>query len=91
MCALMDDIRFERRLDKKLSKLALTCVASAVPSIDSDKRWLLQRQLLQHATKLEQYNMSGMVVLTRTEWTLHELGVLYADQSKLVEAEKMYE
>ena len=35
--------------DNNLARLALTCVASEVPSTDVDKWWLLQQRLLQHA------------------------------------------
>jgi tetratricopeptide (TPR) repeat protein len=77
--------------DDELSKLALTCVASAVPSTDIDKWWVVQRRLLQHATRHEQSITSGTIDVTRMEWALHNLGLLYADQGKLAEAEKMYE
>src|SRR6266536_2792995 len=35
--------------DESLARLALTCVASKVPSTDEKDWWLLQRRLLQHA------------------------------------------
>jgi hypothetical protein len=37
--------------DKSLTRLALTCVASEVPSTNVDRWWLLQRRLLQHAAR----------------------------------------
>jgi tetratricopeptide (TPR) repeat protein len=77
--------------DDKLSTLALTCVASAVPSADTDKWWLLQRRLLPHAARHEESFISGRVDITRIGWALHNLGLLYANQGKLAEAEKMYE
>ncbi|USP82006.1 hypothetical protein yc1106_09280 [Curvularia clavata] len=76
--------------DDKLSKLALACVASAVPEKSADKWWLIQRRLLQHATRHDQSIIKGMVDVTGMEWAVYNLGNLYADQGKLVEAEKMY-
>jgi tetratricopeptide (TPR) repeat protein len=78
------------RWDNELSRLALTCVASAIPSTNTDKWWLLQRRLLQHAEKHEHSITGGTVDITRIEWTLHKLGNLYRDQDKLADAEKMY-
>jgi tetratricopeptide (TPR) repeat protein len=76
--------------DDKLSTIALTCVASAVPSTNTDKWWFLQRRLLPHAARHEQSFISGRVDITQIEWALHNLGNLYLDQGKLAEAEKMY-
>lgn len=77
--------------DYNLSKLALTCVASAVPSTNKDKWWILQRRLMQHVTRYEQLITSGLVNITQMEWALSSFGDLYTDQGKLTEAERMYE
>ncbi|RFU33666.1 hypothetical protein B7463_g2681, partial [Scytalidium lignicola] len=80
----------EGECDKSLARLALTCVASEVPDRNMDKWWLLQRRLLQHATRCEHLVINGKVDVEGMEWALHNLGDLYADQGKLAEAEKMY-
>ncbi|KAH7395355.1 hypothetical protein DE146DRAFT_616190 [Phaeosphaeria sp. MPI-PUGE-AT-0046c] len=76
--------------DNELSRLALTCVALAVPRTDTKEWWLLQQRLLPHAARCEKSITSGTIDITRIEWTLHKLGNLYRDQGKLAEAEKMY-
>ena len=79
-----------REWDESLARLALTCVASEVPSTHVDKWWLLQRRLFQHAARYEHLIVDGKVDVEGMEWALHNLGDLYADQGKLAEAEKMY-
>ncbi|KAH8800844.1 hypothetical protein F5884DRAFT_824895 [Xylogone sp. PMI_703] len=76
--------------DESLARLALSCVASEVPSMDVDKWWVLQRRILQHAVRCEQLIMDSKMVIVGMEWALHSLAKLYADQGKLAEAEKMY-
>src|SRR5271155_4042127 len=76
--------------DESLAKLALTCIASEIPSNDEKDWWLLQRRLLQHALRHEQFITDGKVKTEGMEWALHWLGHLYADQGKLAEAEAMY-
>ncbi|KAF2463438.1 HET-domain-containing protein [Lindgomyces ingoldianus] len=75
--------------DNGLARLALTCVASEVPSTDVDKWWLLQQRLLQHVARHEQFTMNGNVDVEGMEWALHSLGDLYTDQGRLAEAEAM--
>jgi tetratricopeptide (TPR) repeat protein len=77
--------------DASLARLALTCVGFEVPSIDTDKWWLLQRRLLQHAARHEQFITNGNVDTEGMEWALHSLGDLYKNQGKLAEAEAMYD
>ncbi|KAL5372603.1 hypothetical protein DPSP01_013357 [Paraphaeosphaeria sporulosa] len=79
----------ERR-DKGLTRLALTCVASEVPSTDADRWWILQQRLLQHAARHENSITDKTADIIGIEWALHKLGNLYADQGKLAEAEAMY-
>jgi hypothetical protein len=51
---------------------------------------MLQRRLLQHAVRQEQAILGDQVDIEGMEWALHNLGLLYADQGKLAEAETMY-
>ncbi|TVY17528.1 Vegetative incompatibility protein HET-E-1, partial [Lachnellula arida] len=76
--------------DESLAHLALTCIASEVPSTDEKHWWLLQRRLLQHATRQALFIVDGKVDVDRLHWAFHYLGNLYSDQGKLAEAEKMY-
>ncbi|KAH8794724.1 hypothetical protein BGZ57DRAFT_1012390 [Hyaloscypha finlandica] len=77
--------------DESLARLALTCVASKVPSINEKDWWLLQRRLLQHATRQNVFIVGGKLDLDGLDWTFHYLGTLYKDQGKLAEAEAMYD
>ncbi|KAL5371635.1 hypothetical protein DPSP01_014120 [Paraphaeosphaeria sporulosa] len=74
-----------------LVRLALTCVASEVPSKDVDKWWFLQQRLLKHAARHEQFITNGNMDVQRIQWALHSLGDLYRNQGKLAEAEAMYD
>ena len=76
--------------DKGLARLALTCVASEVPSTNEKDWWLLQQRLLQHATRQDLFIADGKVDIDGLDWAFHNLGDLYSDQGKLAEAEKMY-
>jgi tetratricopeptide (TPR) repeat protein len=76
--------------DGGLAQLALTCVASQVPSKDVDEWWLLQQRLLQHAARYREFMINGSVSTKGMEWALRNLGILYADQGRLAEAEAMY-
>jgi tetratricopeptide (TPR) repeat protein len=76
--------------DETLARLALTCVASEVPSTNADHWWLLQRRLLQHATRQERFIIDGKVDNNGMDWALHNLATLYSNQGKLAEAEDMY-
>ncbi|OAG00856.1 HET-domain-containing protein [Paraphaeosphaeria sporulosa] len=76
--------------DEELENLALTCVASEVPSTDADRWWLLQQRLLQHAARHEHSITDGRVDIIGIEWVLHKIGDLYKNQGKLAHAEAMY-
>ncbi|KAF1964751.1 HET-domain-containing protein [Bimuria novae-zelandiae CBS 107.79] len=78
------------RWDESLARLAVTCVASEVPSMDADRWWLLQQRLLQHAARHEHSITNVTADIVGLEWALHNLGLLYADQGKLAEAEAMH-
>ncbi|KAF2677607.1 HET-domain-containing protein [Lentithecium fluviatile CBS 122367] len=79
-----------REWDQELARLALTCVASEIPSTYVDKWWLLQQRLLQHVARHTHFIRNGTVGIKGVEWALHSLGNLYSDQGKLAEAEAMY-
>jgi tetratricopeptide (TPR) repeat protein len=73
--------------DVCLSKLAMECIASRVPSQEDAQFWLFQRRLLAHAIKscaTIQDDCEGL------EWAFDALGNLYSDQGKMQEAEEMY-
>ncbi|KAF2738506.1 HET-domain-containing protein [Polyplosphaeria fusca] len=77
--------------DDSMAQLAVTCVASEVPSRDVDEWWLLEQRLLQHIARHEKFITNGKVDIKGIEWALHNLGVFYADQGRLAEAEAMYD
>jgi tetratricopeptide (TPR) repeat protein len=76
--------------DQKFAQLALTCVASEIPMKNERDSWILQRRLLQHAIRQEQFILEGKIDPKGMEWTLNILGLLWSDQGKLAEAEAMY-
>ena len=76
--------------DWGMARLALTCIASEIPSQDDEDWWVLQRRLLPHATRQEQAVNENRLMADGMEWALHQLGNLYQNQGKLDEAEKMY-
>ncbi|PQE17740.1 hypothetical protein CJF31_00005461 [Rutstroemia sp. NJR-2017a BVV2] len=76
--------------DKSLARLALTCVASEVPDLTEKHWWLSQQRLLQHTTRQAFFIVDAKVDIDGLYWCFHNLGDLYSDQSKLIEAEKMY-
>ncbi|KAF2647102.1 HET-domain-containing protein [Lophiostoma macrostomum CBS 122681] len=79
-----------RECDDGLARLALTCVALEVPGTYVDEWWLIQQRLLQHVARHKKFVTDSNMDIKRMEWALHNLGMLYADQGKLAEAEAMY-
>ncbi|KAH9903875.1 kinesin light chain [Xylariomycetidae sp. FL2044] len=77
--------------DNDLARLAITHVASHVPSNGPTKSWLIQRRLLQHASRSYFAILSDTITMDNLERTLYSLGNLYSDQGKLKEVEEMYE
>ncbi|KAI1739644.1 hypothetical protein F4680DRAFT_131809 [Xylaria scruposa] len=73
--------------DTNLAKLSMECVAVRVPSRHDHQFWLLQRRLLLHATVCSAAITDDNHGLA---WAFYNIGLLYADQSKLSEAEGMY-
>ncbi|RDW69390.1 hypothetical protein BP6252_08410 [Coleophoma cylindrospora] len=72
------------------TKLAVKIVASHVPSEEAVQPWLTERRLLQHAARCS-YIVNGLDVDDDMAWAYFGLGFLYKSQSKLDEAEKMYQ
>jgi tetratricopeptide (TPR) repeat protein len=83
-----------REWDSGMCRLALTCVANHVPSSSTPKFWVAQQRLIRHANKclnLISSEIAGQADSVSMPSSLHSLGILYHDQGKLVEAEKMYQ
>jgi tetratricopeptide (TPR) repeat protein len=74
-----------------LARLALKFVGAHVPGEYSIRPWLTQRRLLQHATRCSYMLSNNLVQDNDIAWECHRLGLLYANQGKLVEAEQMYQ
>ncbi|CAJ2505652.1 Uu.00g130460.m01.CDS01 [Anthostomella pinea] len=77
--------------DNDLARLAITHVASHVPGSKSEKWWLIQRRLLQHASRSSFAVLKKSITMDELEVAYHNLGLLYSDQGKLNEAEEMYQ
>ena len=78
-----------------LMMLALTIVGHAVPKPSEPEYWVTQQRLLPHASRCVQ-QLSGVNVADvdknqDSDDAFHNLGLFYADQGKMVEAEKMYQ
>lgn len=78
-----------------LIMLALTVVGYAVPTPSEPEYWVTQQRLLPHASRCVQ-QLSGVNVVDvdknqDSDDAFHNLGLLYADQGKMIEAEKMYQ
>jgi hypothetical protein len=77
--------------DHNLARLAVKFVGLHVSGEQASRPWLTQRRLLQHAARCSYIVLNGLVIDNSIEWAYHNLGLLYADQGKLVEAEQMYQ
>ena len=62
-----------------------------VPEETDDQPWTIQRRLLPHAARCSYIFANSLVVGDELADDCHNLGYLYADQGKLVEAERMYQ
>jgi tetratricopeptide (TPR) repeat protein len=80
--------------DDGMARLALRCVGLHVPSTDELQYWVTQQRLLRHANRFRG-SIDGMLAGQDDDMTVidavNSLGLLYADQGKLDEAEEMYE
>ncbi|TAQ90762.1 hypothetical protein B7494_g955, partial [Chlorociboria aeruginascens] len=77
--------------DYDLARLAVTFVGAHVPKEKDSQPWIMQRRLLQHAARCLYMFSNSLVVDDELAYDCHNLGHLYADQGKLVEAEQMYQ
>jgi tetratricopeptide (TPR) repeat protein len=77
--------------DYNLARVAVKFVGAHVPGEQAVRPWLTQRRLLQHAARCSYIVMNGLATENGMAWTYHRLGLLYAVQGKLAEAEQMYE
>ena len=74
-----------------LARLAVKFVGAHVPTEEEGQLWLIQRRLLQHAARCSYMFSNSLVANDGLADECHNLGLLYADQGKLVEAEQMYQ
>jgi tetratricopeptide (TPR) repeat protein len=82
------------RWDDALAGLALRCVGLHVPDDSRPEYWVIQRRLLGHANRCQEFISVGFEERDGEEsltGATHNLGMLYADQGKLDKAEEMYE
>ncbi|KAG4427572.1 hypothetical protein IFR05_016945, partial [Cadophora sp. M221] len=77
--------------DYNQARLAVKFVGAHIPIEKDGQPWLIQRRLLQHAARCSHMILNSLVVGDGLEDEYHNLGLLYADQGKLVEAEQMYQ
>ena len=78
-----------------LRRLALTTVGQATPGQSEPMYWAIEQRLLPHASRCMQ-QLHTTEEFDRIEDidcndAFHSLGLLYADQGKLIEAEEMYQ
>ena len=82
--------------DESLLQIATTTIGLAVPESNVRDSWVIQRRLLPHVIRWSRFwGQVSRVQRPENENSylagLHNLGILYADQGRLAEAEAMYE
>jgi tetratricopeptide (TPR) repeat protein len=77
--------------DYDLARVAVKFVGSHVPGEQAVRPWLTQRRLLQHAARCSYIVLNGLVTEDGIACACRKLGLLYKDQGKLDEAEKMHQ
>ncbi|KAG4441475.1 hypothetical protein IFR05_003081 [Cadophora sp. M221] len=77
--------------DCDLARLAVKSVGAHVPTKNDIQPWPMQLRLLQHAARCSYMVLNSLVVDEGLAYEYHNLGLLYADHGKLVEAEQMYQ
>ena len=81
--------------ETSMAKLALICVSAAVPTKHVGEYWVIERRLLPHAHKCwESIVCDSELELQNSQIicdAVHNLGFLFADQSKIKEAMSMYQ
>ena len=80
-----------QKWDSSLARLAVKFVGAHVPGKKDIRPWLIQRRLLQHVARCSYIVLNGLITDDSMAWAFHQMGILYADQYKLVEAEQMYQ
>ena len=76
--------------DYDLARVAVQFVGLHVPKQEAIQPWLTQRRLLWHAARCSDILLNGLVTDDGIAWAYYNLGLLYAEQGKLAEAEQMY-
>ena len=79
-----------QKWDSDLARLAVKFVGAHVPEEKDIRPWLIQRRLLQHVARCSYIVLHGLITDDSISWAFHQMGLLCADQGKLVEAEQMY-
>jgi tetratricopeptide (TPR) repeat protein len=77
--------------DHRFARLTMKFIGSHVPEKQSFRPWLTQRRLLQYAIRCSYMVLNSLVPDNDVVLECHRLGLLYADQGKLVEAEQMFQ
>ncbi|PQE10720.1 hypothetical protein CJF32_00009819 [Rutstroemia sp. NJR-2017a WRK4] len=77
--------------DHGFARLAIKFIGLHIPEEQTFRPWLTQRRLLRHALRCSYMILNGLAPDDDIAWECHNLGLLYADQGKLVEAEQMYQ
>ncbi|KFY30536.1 hypothetical protein V494_08120, partial [Pseudogymnoascus sp. VKM F-4513 (FW-928)] len=77
--------------DYGFARLAVKFIGSHASKKQIDRPWLTQRRLLQHTMRSSYMLLNSLVTDDDVAWECHSLGLLYASQGKLVEAEQMYQ
>ncbi|KAJ5491643.1 Disease resistance protein [Penicillium diatomitis] len=75
--------------DKSMAWTAVQCVARRVPKHGEHEYWLVQRRLIAHADRCLKI-LRNQEVDDGAVGSLCSLGLLYADQGRLLEAEAMF-
>lgn len=81
--------------ETSIARLALNCVGSAVPRVDTPEYMTIRRRLLPHALRCSELIYCCIDVQTPDNWNIYQaiykLGYFYSDMDKMQEAENMYE
>ncbi|KAJ5991482.1 hypothetical protein N7522_011689 [Penicillium canescens] len=76
-------------VDRDMALTAIKCVVARVPNDSEHEFWLVQRRLIAHADRC--LEVLGDIDVGNEAEGLHSLGLLYADQGRLQEAQALYE
>lgn len=80
-----------REYDQELAKICLERIASHNPNMESTKWWLTQRRLLPHAFRCASMIPSNIENDDTIAWAWLQLGYLFSDHDKFVDAAEMYQ